>query len=215
MKIELQDSGEPNSGKRRLRRIPGDTKQVVLWDDSGQSEQGEVIDESFGGIGLRFDTEFRFEAGQEFEVSYNGVQLWAVVRHVATIDAGSSRVGLEWKAVGLSRMARETMTDGCDGQELAVFKETLPSGLYMMWRLFECEKWFELGEKAGNLRSLARKCEFSETLTGYVRGLQDAVELEDPKDPSRKALHALIEECIRVTTGRDEQIANTLETNLA
>lgn len=207
MKIELLDSDEQLAGKRRLTRVKGDSKQVVLWGDSEHAEHGEVVDESFGGIGLRFDTSLQFTAEQEFEVSYNGVQLWAVVRHVTEDDAGRHRVGLEWKASGLSRAARQTIEDDRDDVELSKFKETLPGGLYMMWRLFECGEWFQLGEKADKLRRLASRCEFAETLSNRVRRLQAAVELPDPKESSRKALLSLIEECVRVTGGNCDELS--------
>jgi hypothetical protein len=214
MKIKLQDSGEPDDSKRRLTRIKGGSKKVVLLGDSEQFDQGEVVDESFGGIGLRFNTELPFEAGQEIEVSYNGVQLWTIVRHVTIDDAGNSRVGLEWKANSFSRIARQTMPDSRDGQELAEFKKVLPSGFYMMWRLLECKKWLQLEEKADNLRRLASKCEFADTVASYVRVLQDAIKLAEPEEGIKRALYALIEECIRVTTGQDKQFTDTSE-NLA
>ena len=201
MKLELYDAEPRNESKRRLNRIKGDSKKVVLWGDTEQLEQGKVIDESFGGIGLRFDPRFQFEPGQELEVSYNGVQLWAVVRHVTADDTGKNHVGFEWKAAGLSRAARQTTVDDREDSELCRFKEALPSGLYMMWRLFECEKWFELGEKAECLRKLASKCDFADTVASVARELQEAIELEEPKEPCKQALQSLAEECIRVTGG--------------
>ena len=205
MKLELIDAEPQNGSKRRLSRMKSDSKRVVLWGDSEQLEQGKVIDESFGGIGLRFDTRYQFEPGQELEVSYNGVQLWAIVRHVTPDDAGKNHVGFEWKAAGLSRVARQTTVDDRGDSELSRFQETLPSGLYMMWRLFECEKWFELGEKADCLRKLASKCDFSDTVTAFARELQEAVELADAKEPSKQALQSLVDECMRVTgDGFDE-----------
>ena len=74
MKIRLQDSGEPTDSKRQLTRIRVSLKTVTILGDSEQSDQGDVVDESFGGIGLRFNTELPFEVGQEFEVLYNGVE---------------------------------------------------------------------------------------------------------------------------------------------
>ena len=215
MRIELRDTGEPVDSKRKSTRIKGGSKQVVLWSDSEQSDQGEVINESFGGIGLRFNMGLPFEAGQECEVSYDGVELCAVVRHVTIDDVGNSHIGLEWKAAGLSRVVRQTIADRHDAQELTEFEKALPSGCYMMQRLLECEKWFQLGEKAENLRRLASKCEFADKLTNYVRKLQDAIKLAEPQNHSRKALDSLIEECIRVITGQAGQFADTPETNLA
>ena len=76
----------------------------------------------------------------------------------------------------------------------------------MMWRLFECKKWVQLDEKADILRKLAIKCEFADTVASYVRVLQDVVKLAEPEERARKALYALIEVCILVTT-KGEQFA--------
>ena len=208
MKIELKDSTEQFANERRLTRIHGDSKQVVLWNDIGIVAQGEVVDESFGGIGLQFDSSFRFVTGQEFEVSYNGVSVWAVVRHVTESDAGY-RVGFEWKAACFSRAARQATNDASDAIELANFKEALPGGLYMMWRLLECEEWYQLGEKADRLRRLASRCEFAETVNNHVRQLQESLQLADPRNASREALQSLIEACIQVTGGSCAELPPT------
>ena len=204
MKIELRDSGEDVAGGRRSTRIEEKSKQVTLWLDSERSQQGKLFDESFGGIGIQFNTKVPLERGQEIEVSYNGVQMWALVRHVATDDTGDRRVGLEWKAAGLAERVRQAILANDSGrskdrseQELARFRELLPSGFYMMWTFFEHENWYELGETAERLKQTALACEIG-TLTEHVKQLQNAVKLPEPKETSKKALCRLMEECIHV-----------------
>ena len=211
MRIELSDPETQAPGKRQLTRVKADSKQVVLCDDSGEHEQGEVIDESFGGIGLSFPAGRCFQIGEELEVSYGGVQLSAVVRH-ATVGADACRVGLEWKAVGLSRAARQSLTATQGQSEVSRFKSALPSGFYMMWRLLESEQWVQLAETADRLRRLASKCDFVDAITSYVEALEEAVAQSEPAKATRQALVDLIDACVRVTAGGAEPCQGGLAT---
>ena len=153
MKLELVNSSDQASG-RRMTRIKADAKLVFLHAHSTEREECELIDESFGGIGVLFQSKVPFRSGQELEVSYNGVEMCAVVRHITVGDEGT-RVGFEWKAAGVSRELREAVARHNGQDDYLQFLVALPSGFYMMWKLFESEKWFELNETADRLLRLA------------------------------------------------------------
>jgi hypothetical protein len=193
MKLELIHPGGQASG-RRLRRIKADSKLVFLHASSDKPEKCELLDESFGGIGVRFHSHVPFQTGQELEVSYNGVEMCAVVRHVTTSHTGT-RVGFEWKAAGVSREVREAVASHAGDDDVFQFLVALPSGFYMMWKLFESEKWFELKETADRLLRLAKRCKVT-TLKEHVEALQSAIDLPEPREPTRKALDVLMEKCV-------------------
>ena len=193
MKLELVNPNEQASG-RRMKRIMADSKLVFLRAHSTDREECELMDESFGGIGVQFHSKVPFRAGQELEVSYGGVEMCAVVRHVTVSDEGT-RVGFEWKAAGVSRELREAVAAHDGDEDYLQFLVALPSGFYMMWKLFESGKWFELNETADRLLRLAKRCNVS-SVTQHVERLQAAIEQPEPKGPTRKALDALMAQCV-------------------
>ena len=153
----------------------------------------------FGGIGLSFDTKVPFHPGQELEVHHNGVRVFGIVRHFSVSDNGCSRVGLEWNAFNLAQTARKRIALSGKEDVLHPFRECLPSGFYMMWKLLENENWIELAETANRLKKLAAKCEVP-TLCSFVRELQEAAQSAAPRETSVVALHAMVQECLRLAT---------------
>ncbi len=193
MKLELVNQSDEASG-RRMTRIKAESKLVFLHAQSATREECDLIDESFGGIGVCFHSNVPFRAGQELEVSYDGVEMCAVVRHVTVGDTGT-RVGFEWKAAGVSRELREAVATHEGEDDYLQFLVALPSGFYMMWKLFESEKWFELNETADRLLRLAKRCNVT-SVTEHVEALQIAIECSAPREPTRKALDALMHHCV-------------------
>ncbi len=200
MRIELSTNAEQNESGRRSTRVPSELKHVTLFSDSTARLSGEVIDESFGGIGLRFEVDLDLQPGQEVEVSYDGVETYAVVRHSGSDGQGGYRIGLQWKAHLLAREARELQQDWAShsgNSEMDSFIQMLPGGVFMMWKFFEAGKSLDLLETTERLQGEARHCGI-DSLVPHVREVQKAVSDNEPKQVIRKALCSLIEECIQV-----------------
>ena len=132
--------------------------------------------------------------------------MWAVARHISHDGEGGCRLGLEWKAAGLARKARraERYPDTSDrnrfaevSTERSQFVRLIPGGLYMMWRMFESERWYELGETAHRLGREASACKVKH-LKYHVHQLQDSLAQQKPKPHIRAALDRLIDECVRL-----------------
>jgi hypothetical protein len=200
MRIELTKNVDANDSGRTSTRVPSELKYVTLILDSTHSISGEVIDESFGGIGLRFELSPELIVDQEVEVSYDGVETSAVVRHSGSDGKGGHRIGLQWKAQMLAREARDLQqmwaTHSGD-KKMDSFVQMLPGGVFMMWKFFEAGKSWNLLETTDRLQGEARHCGI-DTLKPLVQAVQRAVAEGDPKDVVRKALCSLIEQCIQV-----------------
>jgi hypothetical protein len=200
MRIELSMKADKNESGRRSTRVPSELKHVTLFSDSTDSLSGEVIDESFGGIGLRFEVAPDLQPEQEVEVSYDGVETYAVVRHSGSDGQGGYRIGLQWKAHLLAREARELQqnwTSHSGDSKMDSFIQMLPGGVFMMWKFFEAGKSLDLLDTTERLQGEARHCGI-DTLASHVKEVQTVVSADEPKQVIRKALCSLIKECIQV-----------------
>ena len=191
----MQSSCDHDAETQRLAPNNCDGKQIRVVIDPKNCHQGEVINESLGGIGLQFETQLSLKLGQKLEITYNGVKMWAIVRHVGTDEAGKCRVGFEWKSVSFSERTKHVAAvptesaqiAAADAWEIAQFRDSLPRGLYVMIRFFDNEKWRELGETGDRLSHLADRCGLS-SFRDPVQQLKDAARQPNAKEPARAAL---------------------------
>jgi hypothetical protein len=200
MRIELSTNTDKTESGRRATRVPSELKHVTLFSDSNESLSGQVIDESCGGIGLRFEVAPDLQLEQEVEVSYDGVETYAVVRHSGSDGQGGYRIGLQWKAHLLAREARDLQQNWAShsgDSEMDSFIHMLPGGIFMMWKFFEAGKSLDLLETTERLQSEARHCGI-DSLASHVKQVQTVVSANEPKQVIRKALCSMIEECIQV-----------------
>jgi hypothetical protein len=94
------DTIVPATGlRRRWTRLAGDADngKVELVTQSGMRLPGRLLDESFGGIGVRVDEQGDLANGECVDAVYFGVPARAVVRHLTPLADGGVRVGLQWK----------------------------------------------------------------------------------------------------------------------
>ena len=192
---------------RESVRFASTLREIVVRDPSGNDNDivAAVLDESFGGIGISVSGPSGVELGQEIELTYNGVRMWAKVQNILTTEQGDSRWGLAWKAVGIAARARIV----CDPtrlkqlsepaqRNLARFADMLPGGLYMMWNLFEHGKWRELDEAAERLAQSGRRCGLT-SLLQPVDSLRKAMRAGVRLDELRQKLDDLLEHCLEGT----------------
>lgn len=197
MQIELtssQPSTTESSTRRRWTRLVSEIKEATLRDDSGLASKAHVIDESFGGIGLIFEANPNLAIEQEIEISYNGVRLFAVIRHIQPQRDGTCRLGLQWKASNLAHRAEGHVVENENDR----FIKLIPSGIYMMWKLFESESWDGLWESTERLKREAAIHGIHD-LASPVDQLQDTLDRTEDAREIRQSLDRLIAECIRLT----------------
>lgn len=208
---ECPSDGQPSDGHiaahemRETVRFTSTLREIVVRDSTGNDIVAAVLDESFGGIGVSVPGHHCVELGQDIELTYNGVRMWAKVQNILTTEQGDSRWGLAWKAVGIAARARtvcdptrlKLLSDPAQ-RNLARFVDMLPGGLYMMWNLFEHAKWRELDEAAERLAQSGRRCGLT-SLMQPVDSLRKAMRTGVRLGELRQKLDDLLEHCLEGT----------------
>ncbi|OHB76124.1 MAG: hypothetical protein A2W31_09495 [Planctomycetes bacterium RBG_16_64_10] len=82
--------------RRRWGRFVVDVGRLVVEVDPQDRRPAEVLDESFGGIGLAMDDVSRLVPGAELSLWYDGTLMRGVVRNIVPSGDGRFRVGVEW-----------------------------------------------------------------------------------------------------------------------
>lgn len=203
----IDEVSEPEVARemRETVRFESKLRDITVRDEDGKQFSAEVLDESFGGLGLRIGTKQPVEVGAELELTYNGVRMWAKLQNIAPAVDGSERWGMAWKAVGIASRARRIcepvhVHDSSDPakKHLARFVDMLPGGLYMMWNLFEHAKWRELDEAADRLAGSAKRCGL-QSIGKPVELLRHALRKGVRLGELRKLLDELVEFCLDET----------------
>lgn len=91
--VPSEDAGA--KGNRKWSRFSQDEEAVFILHESGEI-LAIVVDESFGGIGLEFRSNARFECGDHVRLRYRGAPMAGIVRFLMPADGGLKRIGLEW-----------------------------------------------------------------------------------------------------------------------
>jgi hypothetical protein len=91
--VPSEDAGA--KGNRKWSRFSQDEEAVFILHESGEI-LAIVVDESFGGIGLEFRSDARFECGDHVRLRYRGAPMAGIVRFLMPADGGLKRIGLEW-----------------------------------------------------------------------------------------------------------------------
>lgn len=197
MQIEL---GADQRGRREAGRLANDLGPAILRSPDQQLE-GEVADESLGGLAIQFPGDVSLPLGQEVEVQYGGQNSWAIVCHLEPHDNGC-RIGLEWKACRLAAAARAaTFSEAPEQRKLPArilrFVEMVPGGLHTMWRLLEREDWERLGEAADRFGREAQSCGFS-NLAPTLKRLDELLASGQPQATVKTQLERLCVQAIRL-----------------
>lgn len=142
--------------QRNFERVQPENSEATVWLEYGESLTVSVLNEGFGGVGVH--SRIYVDTGEELEIDYSGVRVWAMVRHASPADE-AYHLGLEWKAEGVARRLRNTIEQAAwDGIFLNSFVRMLPGGLSMMWKLFERGKWTQLSGFLERMRREAALC---------------------------------------------------------
>ncbi|MFV2067722.1 MAG: PilZ domain-containing protein [Pirellulales bacterium] len=173
------------SDRRQWGRFVADVGEIVICPDGGKPSNAQVLDESFGGIGLTVASPLDVEVGTLIDVTYDGIPMRGIVRNVRHDDAGRQRLGIEWAA--------HTSCDGLEQSDLAVER-----CLLVLFRMWEAGHWSDLGRAAQTLASDARTSGRID-LARLAESLQWAV-ADPPNDVAvRTALASLVDLCTCVT----------------
>ncbi len=160
--------------QRNSNRIDPKNRETTVWLEYGKSFTVSMLDESFSGIGVR--SRIYVEAGEEVEIDFNGVRVWAIVRHASPLE-DAYRLGLAWKAEGVARKLRNSIEQAAlDGVFLNSFVRMLPGGLSMMWKLFERGKWTQLSVLLKRMRKEAAVGGVSDELMDRALRLQSEID---------------------------------------
>lgn len=81
---------------RRWTRFSDERLFAVITTDGG-SRTVEVLDESFGGIGVEMESRGDIELDMEVMVQYRTGPMAGTVRFLADSPGGKTRAGIEWR----------------------------------------------------------------------------------------------------------------------
>ena len=190
--------------QRGTERVPP-AQSVVTISGQGLAEPIEVsvLDESFGGLGILVPAEVKLgkEVDVELSKAMGGVRSVALVRHIRP-SANGDRIGLEWKALALSRCLRDLLQAQQSSDKHKSLARLLPGGLSVMWKLYEGGRWEQTLQSAQRLKKEAAGCQvhdLSEPIEQFDKAVRAAMDSgEKPKETVRLELDRLILRCIRV-----------------
>lgn len=207
----VMDDGQQTvtEDRRQWRRFLGEAVDVRLAQDMGEPLPAEMLDESFGGIGLLLDDAQPLAVGQELDVLYNGTPIRAVVRYVGLSENGRHRVGLEWlgmkrghlaESLQLPRAETDSYSTLAGEQPIAdairQFVGEMGGGMTKLRAFFAHARWQDLSRAVLDLEIEAQALGFD-----GLASLAEHVRAALPAAPLEPALDALIEACGRVRCG--------------
>ena len=195
MRVFKLDHDEPELCDKRTVRVSKYFERVtIVVGESDTMMHGNLLDESYGGLGVVLDDVSGFEVYDEVKIIREGVPLHAVITNIREEDC---ILGLQWKAVAISRHAREKLDASSDrfgDEKMLGFVRLVPSSVYSMWRFYESHKLVQLQEAAERLRRQAASFGVS-SLKPIILALDAAIESND--EPAvLKHLNRLVEACV-------------------
>src|SRR5205814_4176049 len=87
--------GSESVERRRWTRTPAQGTEITVV-RGGASQAAAVVDESYGGIGIRLREVADLVQGQTLHMLYRGVPVAGAIRSILPEDDDQHRVGLEW-----------------------------------------------------------------------------------------------------------------------
>ncbi len=172
--------GAATTVDRRLwGRFVADLGDIRIHLDDGLRLNAEVLDESFGGIGLLLEEGDPLEVGTEVSLFYDGTPMRGVVRNVRDSGDGKIRVGLEWVATATDCSARAA--ESCIEERLFL--------LFHMWEARRCQV---LADTARQLMRDAYNLGRDE-LAGRAETLHEVVQQGGSERDVHRALQTLVD----------------------
>lgn len=99
--VDTTSVAEDISRRRKHLRVTDAEGLVFIGTPDGQGEtEGELLDESCGGVGLAIDANSPIAAGAKVTVDFFGTLVRGVVRYREPLEDGRSRIGVEWQTEG-------------------------------------------------------------------------------------------------------------------
>ena len=190
---------------RATHRVAPSQPTVTIFGNGIKPIQVRLLDESFGGIGVLVPHHATLgkEVDVELSQALGGIRSVALVRNIQPTDDGN-RVGLEWKALALSRYLNDVLQAGKVSRKHGSLGRILPGGLSVMWKLYEGGRWEHILESADRLGEEATEGnipELSNSITDFKREVKSAIATKDSnliREKVRVELDKLILKCIRV-----------------
>lgn len=198
---------ETGCQRATARVAPSENTFVTLFGREIEPIKVRLLDESFGGIGVLVPSHITLGKEVDIELSQalGGIRSVALVRHIRETEDGN-RVGLEWKALALSRYLRDVLYVGESSKRHRSLCRILPGGLSVMWKLYEGGRWPNLIDSADRLRAEAANCRLEElclSIDEFKRGIFAAIQSQatrqkaDISETVRAELDSLILKCIQ------------------
>jgi hypothetical protein len=190
---------------RATHRVAPSQPTVTIFGNGIKPIQVRLLDESFGGIGVLVPDHVTLgkEVDVELSQALGGIRSVALVRNIQPTNDGS-RVGLEWKALALSRYLNDVLQAGKVSRKHGSLSRILPGGLSVMWKLYEGGRWEHILDSADRLGEEAQEGNASELLgsiADFKSEVSSAIETKNNnqiREKVRLALDKLILKCIRV-----------------
>lgn len=190
---------------RATHRVAPSQPTVTIFGNGIKPIQVQLLDESFGGIGVLVAEHVKLgkEVDVELSQALGGIRSVALVRNIQPSTDGN-RVGLEWKALALSRYINDVLQAGKTSNKHRSLSRILPGGLSVMWKLYEGGRWEHILESADRLGEEATEgsvAELTPAISEFKRQVSDALATKDAnliREKVRVELDKLILKCIRV-----------------
>jgi hypothetical protein len=181
--LELESKGEATLKERRQwGRFVSSIGEILIDTDGDTQLHADVLDESFGGIGLRIDQANSLKVGVAISLTYDGVPMKGVVRSVAHAGDAKVRVGIEW----IANATNESTTQG---------KALIEERLFQLFRLWQADKQQELRTAAWQLERDAN----AHSMHDIVQ-LADTLRLAVEQDASQTTVCQALEEIVDALT---------------
>lgn len=126
--------------RRQWGRFVVDVGKLVVSVAPSDQRNAEVLDESFGGIGVVIDDASGLEPGLDLDLNYEGVLMRGTVRSVRPYEGGRYRVGIEWAP---SQSHAPEIRDG---------NPQIQGRLRILLRMWEAGRWTELARAVACLK---------------------------------------------------------------
>ena len=168
--------------RRQWGRFVSHVGKLVVRTADHDGTPAEVMDESFGGIGIVLQDGPLLDIGDEVEISCDGTPMSGVVRNIAAEEAGRQRIGVEWRSKDLD--ATDTSTD----------EALIEARLFMLFRMWETGNRDEIYSTVQTLRGEAETLGLSD-LVAASDALGQALQVDRTKQDVHQALEALVDAC--------------------
>jgi hypothetical protein len=176
-------SSERFDERRQWGRFVVDVGKLIVSLTPTEQRSAEVVDESFGGIGIVIDNASGLQPGRDLSLAYDGVPMRGTVRSVHPHGGGRYRVGIEW-------LSSQPFDPGSHDA-----KAQIRGRLRVLFRTWEGGRWNELARAVACLKREAEAMQL-ETIAHHATALLAMLDDLPLNTTTPEPLIALVDACL-------------------